>query len=149
MCNLTWKEKSILWFVMCFYLLKLDLILTHLSLSISWIRFILVILKDYLCLFYELKLSITLSMDNLVHAMKFPCFSNLAFHSLSKIITKVETSACVTNRVSLEPTYEYLQKRKCTSLMGCSSPKRRKVEAKVWELIFLIKFSSHLNGYLI
>jgi hypothetical protein len=83
-------------------------------------------------------------MDNLVHAMKFPCFSNLAFHSLSKM----ETSACVTNKVSLEPTYEYLQKRKCTSLMGCSSPKRRKVEAKVWELIFLIKFSSHLNGYL-
>jgi hypothetical protein len=144
MCNLTWKEKSIQWFVMCFYLLKLDLILTHLSLSISWIRFIPVILKDYLCLFYELKLSITSSMDNLVHAMKFPCFSNLAFHSLSKM----ETSACVTNKVSLEPTYEYLQKRKCTSLMGCSSPKRRKVEAKVWELIFLIKFSSHLNGYL-
>jgi hypothetical protein len=45
-------------------------------------------------------------MDNLVHAMKFPCFSNLAFHSLSKMITKMETSACVTNKVSLEFTYE-------------------------------------------
>jgi hypothetical protein len=135
--------------MMFFYLLKLDMILSHLSLSISWIRFIPIILKDYLCLFYELKLSITSSMYNLVHAMKFPCFSNLAFHSLSKMVTKMKTSACVTNKVSLEPTYEYLQKRKCTSLMGCSSPKRRKVEAKVWELIFLIKFSSHLNGYLI
>jgi hypothetical protein len=88
-------------------------------------------------------------MDNLVRAMKFPCFSNLAFHSLLTMITKMEANACVTNKVSLEPTYEYLQKRKCTSLMGCFSPKRRKVEAKVWKLIFLIKFSSHLNGYLI
>jgi hypothetical protein len=50
-------------------------------------------------------------MDNLVHAMKFPCFSNLAFYSLSKMVTKMETSACVTNKVSLEPTYEYLQKK--------------------------------------
>jgi hypothetical protein len=46
--------------------------------------------------------------------------------------TKIETSACVTNNVSVEPTYEYLQKRKCTSLKGCSSPKGRKVKAKVW-----------------
>ena len=52
-------------------------------------------------------------MDNLVHAMKFPCFSNLAFHSLSKMITKRETSACVTNDISLEPTYEILQESKC------------------------------------
>jgi hypothetical protein len=88
-------------------------------------------------------------MDNIVHAMKFPCFSNLAFYSLSKMVTKMETSACVTNKVFLEPTYEYLQKGECTSLMGCSSPKRRKVKAKVWELILLIKFGSHLNGYLI
>jgi hypothetical protein len=41
------------------------------------------------------------------------------------MITKMETSACVTNKVSLEPTYKYPQKRKCTSLMGCSSPKGR------------------------
>jgi hypothetical protein len=59
------------------------------------------------------------------------------FHSFSKMITKMETSACVTNDVSLELTYEYLQKRKYTSLKGCSSPKGRKVKAKVWELIFL------------
>jgi hypothetical protein len=38
--------------------------------------------------------------------MKFPCFSNLAFHSFSKMITKRETSACVTNDISLELTYE-------------------------------------------
>jgi hypothetical protein len=49
----------------------------------------------------------------------------------------METSACVTNDVSLELTYEYLQKRKYTSLIGCSSPKGRKVKAKVWELIYL------------
>jgi hypothetical protein len=48
----------------------------------------------------------------------------------------METSAYVTNDVSLELTYEYLQKRKCTSLKGCSSPKGRKVKAKVWELFF-------------
>jgi hypothetical protein len=46
------------------------------------------------------------------------------------MITKMETSACVTNDVSLEPSYEYLQKRKCISLMGCSSPKGRKIKAK-------------------
>jgi hypothetical protein len=37
----------------------------------------------------------------------------------------------------LELTYEYLQKRKYTSLKGCSSPKGRKVKATVRELIFL------------
>ena len=56
---------------------KLDMILLHLSLSMLWIRFIPIILKDWLC--YELKLSITSSIDNLVHAMKFPCFSNPLF----------------------------------------------------------------------
>jgi hypothetical protein len=88
MRNLTWKEKSIQWFMMYFYLLNLDVILSHLSLSISWIRFIPIILKDYLCLFYKLKLSITSTMDNLVHSMKFPCFSNLCFHSLSNWLRK-------------------------------------------------------------
>jgi hypothetical protein len=69
-------------------LLKLDMILLHLSLSKSWIRFIPLISKDYLCLFYELKLSITSSMDNLVHAMEFPCFGNLTSHFLSKWLQK-------------------------------------------------------------
>ena len=63
------------------------------------------------------------------------------------MITKRETSACVTNDISLELTYENLQESKCmievTSLKGYSSPKGRKVKAKVWELIFLIKYSSH------
>ena len=63
------------------------------------------------------------------------------------MITQRETSACVTNDISLELTYENLQESKCmfkaTSLKGCSSPKGRKVKAKVWELIFLIKYSSH------
>ena len=94
--------------------------------------------KDYLCLFYELKLSITSSMDNLVHAMEFPCFGNLASHSLSKWLQKkMETSACVATKIFLEFNYENLQERKCTSLMGWASPKGRKVKAKVWELIFL------------
>jgi hypothetical protein len=70
-----------------------------------------------------------------------------------KLITKRETSACDTNDISLELTYGNLQESKwmfkATSLKGCSSPKGRKVKAKVWELIFLIKFSSHINGYLI
>jgi hypothetical protein len=153
MRNLTWKEKSIQWFMMYFYLLKLDMILSHLSLSISWIRFIPIILKDYLCLFYELKLSITSSMDNLVHAMKFPCFSSLCFSFIIKLITKRETRACATNDISLELTYGNLQESKCmfkaTSLKGSSSPKGRKVKEKVWELIFSIKYSSHLNGHLI
>jgi hypothetical protein len=87
-CNLTWKEKSIQCFMMYFYLLKLDMILSHLSLSKSWFRFIPIISKDYLCLFYELKLSITSSMDNLVHAMEFPCFVNLTSHSLPKWLQK-------------------------------------------------------------
>ena len=63
------------------------------------------------------------------------------------MITKRETSACVTIDTSLELTYGNLQESKCmfkaTSLKGCSSPKGRKVKAKVWELIFLIKYSSH------
>jgi hypothetical protein len=68
------------------------------------------------------------------------------------MITKRETSACVVLNISLELTYENLQESKCkfnaTSLMGCSSPKGREAKAKVWELIFLVKFSSHLNIYL-
>jgi hypothetical protein len=61
------------------------------------------------------------------------------------MITKRETSACVTNDISLELTYENLQESKCKpqSLKGYSSPKGRKVKAKVWELIFLTKYSSH------
>ena len=61
-------------------------------------------------------------MDNLVHAMKFPCFSNLAFHSLSKM----ETSACVTNKVSLEPTYEYLQKESAQASWVVLHPKEER-----------------------
>jgi hypothetical protein len=57
------------------------------------------------------------------------------------MITKRETSACVTNDISLELTYGKLQESKCmfkaTSLKGYSSPKGRKVKAKVWELFFL------------
>ena len=57
------------------------------------------------------------------------------------MITQRETSACVTNDISLELTYENLQenkyKFKATSLKGYTSPKGRKVKAKVWELIFL------------
>jgi hypothetical protein len=75
------------------------------------------------------------------------------FSFIIKLITKRETSACATNDISLELTYGNLQESKCmfkaTSLKGCSSPKEKRVKAKVWELIFLIKFSSHLNGYLI
>jgi hypothetical protein len=63
------------------------------------------------------------------------------------MITKRETSACVANVVFLELIYENLQESKCkfkaTSLKGYSSPKGRKVKAKVWELILLIKYSSH------
>jgi hypothetical protein len=63
------------------------------------------------------------------------------------MITKRETSACVTNDISLELTYENLQdsqyKFKATSLKGYSSPNGREVKANVWELIFLIKYSSH------
>jgi hypothetical protein len=43
------------------------------------------------------------------------------------LIMKRETSACVTNDISLELTYGNLQESKCmfkaTSLKGCSSPK--------------------------
>jgi hypothetical protein len=63
------------------------------------------------------------------------------------ITKRRETSACVTNDISLEHICENLQESKCmfkaTSLKGCSLPKGRKVKAKVWELIFLIKYSSH------
>jgi hypothetical protein len=134
MRNLTWKEKSIQWFMMCFYLLKLDMILSHLSLSISWIRFIPIILRDYLCLFYELKLSITSSMDNLVHAMKFPCFSNLSLHSLSKMITKMESSACVTNNISLWAYLWKYTKKKVHEPQGLLFTQRKKGKSKVWEL---------------
>jgi hypothetical protein len=76
-------------------------------------------------------------MNNLVHAMEFPCFVNLTSHSLPKWLQKLETSACVATNISLEFNYENLQERKYTSLMGWASPKGRKVKAKVWELIFL------------
>jgi hypothetical protein len=133
-------------------LLKLDMILLHLSLSMLWIRFIPLSLKKLTMLVLWVKTRHT-SWNNLVHIIKFPCFSRSPFHSLSKMITKRETSACVVLNISLELTYENLQESKCkfnaTSLMGCSSPKGREVKAKVWELIFLVEFSSHLNVYLI
>ena len=110
-------------------LLNLDMILLHLSLSISWIRFIPIILKDCLCFFYELKLSITSCMDNLVHAMKFPCFSNPSFHSLSKWLQKWKLVLVLLTKHLLSLLLN-IYKRKCTSLMGCSSPKRRKVKSK-------------------
>jgi hypothetical protein len=60
----------------------------------------------------------------------------------------METSACVATNISLEFNYENLQERKCTSLMGWSSPKGRKVKSKGMGT-HLLKFGSHLNGYLI
>jgi hypothetical protein len=65
-------------------------------------------------------------MDNLVHAMKFPCSSNLASHSLSKMVTKLETSACVTNKVSLEPTYEYQKKESAQASWVVLHPKEER-----------------------
>jgi hypothetical protein len=58
--------------------------------------------------------------------------------------TKRETSACVAFNTYLKSTYENLQESKCkvkaTSSKGYSSPKKkkRKVKAKVLELISLI-----------
>ena len=46
------------------------------------------------------------------------------------MITKMESSACVTNNISLELTYGNIQKRKCMNLKGCSSPKERKEKAR-------------------
>jgi hypothetical protein len=72
------------------------------------------------------------------------------------MITKRETSACVADDISLEHIYENLQESECmfnllkdTSLKGCSSPKGRKVKAKVWELILLINSSSHQLVFLL
>jgi hypothetical protein len=72
------------------------------------------------------------------------------------MITKRETSACVTDDISLEHIYENLQESECmfnllkdTSFKGCSSPKGRKVKAKVWELILLINSSSHQLVFLL
>jgi hypothetical protein len=69
------------------------------------------------------------------------------------MITKKETSACVTNDIYLEHIYENLHESKCmfnllkdTSLKGCSPPKGRKVKAKVCEVIFLINNGSHSIG---
>jgi hypothetical protein len=44
--------------------------------------------------------------------MKFPCFSNLPVIP-TKMIAKKETSACVTNDISLEHIYENLQESEC------------------------------------
>jgi hypothetical protein len=120
-----------------FYLLKLDLILSHLSPSISWIRFIPIISKDYLCLFYELKLSITSSIDNLVHAMKFPCFSNLVFHSLSKWLQKGKLVLVLLTKYLvrlLMNTY----KKKVHKPYGLLFTQRKKGKSKdsFWDLIF-------------
>jgi hypothetical protein len=53
-------------------------------------------------------------MEYLVHIIKFPCFSNL-FSIPYQNDYKRETSACVTNAISLELTYENLQESKCKS----------------------------------
>jgi hypothetical protein len=61
------------------------------------------------------------------------------------MITKKETGACATNDISLELTNENLQESKCKPQASRVTlhPKEEKVKAKVWELIFLIKYSSH------
>jgi hypothetical protein len=79
--------------------------------------------------------------DNLVHIIKFPCFSGL-FSFLIKIISQRETSACTYLLSLLIKIYKKVSaSRKPQG--GYSSPKGRKVKAKVCELIFLIKYSSH------
>jgi hypothetical protein len=81
------------------------------------------------------------------------------FSFLLKNDYKRETSACVTNDISLEHIYENLQESKCmfnllkdTSLKGCSSPKRRKVKAKkssfiIYFSVLLISFLSIFNKF--
>jgi hypothetical protein len=61
------------------------------------------------------------------------------------MITQRETSACVTNDISLELTCENLQESKCKSQATWVTlhPKGIKVKAKVWELILFIKNSSY------
>ena len=128
-------------------LLKLDMILLHLSLSMLWIRFIPIILKDWLCLFYELKLSITSSIDNLVHAMKFPCFSNPLFIPYQKWLQKGKL-VLVLVLTSLLSLLMKNYKRVSASLMpqsskGWSSPKGRKVKSKGMGTHLLNQYSSH------
>ena len=128
-------------------LLKLDMILLHLSLSMLWIRFIPIILKDWLCLFYELKLSITSSIDNLVHAMKFPCFSNPLFIPYQKWLQKGKLVLVLLLTFLLSLLMKIYKKvsasLKPQASKGWSSPWERKVKAKVWELTLFIRFSSH------
>jgi hypothetical protein len=69
------------------------------------------------------------------------------------MITKKETSAYVTNNISLEHIYENLQESECVFNLlkkhkpqGCSSPKGRKVKAKVWELMSL-SISNHNSSH--
>ena len=131
--------------MMYFYLLKLDMILSHLSISISWIRFI-----PVLCLFYKLKLSITSSMDNLVHAMKFPCFSNLAFHSLSKWLQKWKLVLVLltTYLLSLLINIYKRESAQASKPHGLLFTQKKKGRSKGMGT-HLLKFGSLLNGYLI
>jgi hypothetical protein len=72
-----------------------------------------------------------------------PCYELDLFRWSWEInYAKKETSACVTNAISVEHIYENLQESECMYNLlkrhkpqGWSSPKGRKVKAKVWELI--------------
>ena len=87
------------------------------------------------------------SWNSLVHIIKFPCFSNSFFYSLSKRLQKGKLVLVLLLTFLLSLLMK-IYKRVSASLMsqaskGWSSPKGRQVKAKVWELIFLIKYSSH------
>jgi hypothetical protein len=87
------------------------------------------------------------SWNSLVHIIKFPCFSNSFFYSLSKRLQKGKLVLVLLLTFLLSLLMK-INKRISASLMpqaskGWSSPKGRKVKSKVWELISLIKYSSH------
>jgi hypothetical protein len=63
----------------------------------------------YACFVSKIK---HISWDSLVHIISFHALV-IYFPLFIKMITPRETSACVTNDISLEPTYENLQESKC------------------------------------
>jgi hypothetical protein len=122
------------------------MILPHLSLSMLWIRLIPIILRNLTMLVLWVKTRHT-SWNNLVHIIKFPCFSNPLFILYQKWLQKGKL-VLVLFLTSLLSLLMKIYKRVSASLMpqtskGWYSPKGRKVKAKVWELILLIKYSSH------
>jgi hypothetical protein len=75
---------------------------------------------------------------NLVHIIRFPCFSNCLLYIYSKCY-KREIGACITNDISFELVHEIQEKRFCMFKLVTHQKVRKELLEAKWYLIGAIK----------